>query len=437
MSPQLEELKDEKEVDNALKIVFVGHVDHGKSTLVGRLLHETDSVLPSKLEYVEAICRDRGMKFEYAFILDALEEEQDQGITIDVSQVVFKTKKRTYRVIDAPGHKEFLKNMIAAASSADAAILLIDAEEGLREQSKRHATILSLLGIQSIIVVINKIDLAGYKEEVFESIKEEYGRHLATLKITPRAFIPASAYVGDNIVSKTSQMPWYQGQTLLELLDGLDNYRPSEDKPFRLPLQDVYKFDKQRIFAGRIESGAVSVGDEVLFSPSNKTGIVKSIEKWNPPKNAGGQVRPQKAAAGESIGIVLEDQIFVERGEIVCRQKSAPLVSRSFAANIFWMGNRHLEKGSKIILKLTTQETECVVESISRVINSSTLEEISTNAHEVAKNEVAEIILSTKKPVVFDSFDAVPETGRFVLVSEHQARGGGIILKKVEHFSAI
>ncbi len=430
MGVRLEEFKDEKEVDNALKIIFVGHVDHGKSTLVGRLLHETDSVLPSKLEYVEAICRDRGMKFEYAFILDALEEEQDQGITIDVSQVIFKTKKRTYRVIDAPGHKEFLKNMISGASSADAAILLIDAEEGLREQSKRHATILSLLGIQSIIVVINKMDLVGYKEEVFESIKEEYGRYLATLKITPRAVVPASAYVGDNVVSKTSQMPWYQGQTLLELLDGLDNSRPSEDKPFRLPLQDVYKFDKQRIFAGRIESGAVSVGDEVLFLPSNKTGVVKSVEKWNAPVE-------KKAVAGESIGIVLEDQIFVERGEIVCRQKSAPLVSRSFAANVFWMGNRHLEKGSKIILKLTTQETECVVESISRVINSSTLEEISTNAHEVAKNEVAEIILSTKKPVVFDSFDAVPETGRFVLVSDHQARGGGIILKKVEHFSAI
>ena len=412
------------QTDNALRIVFVGHVDHGKSTLVGRLLHETDSVLPSKLEYVEAICRDRGMRFEYAFILDALEEEQDQGITIDVSQVVFKTKKRSYRVIDAPGHKEFLKNMISGASSADAALLLIDAEEGLREQSKRHATILSLLGIQSIIVVINKMDLVGYKEEVFENIKKEYSRYLATLKVTPRAFVPASAYVGDNIVSKTSQMPWYQGQTLLEILDGLDNYRPPENKPFRLPLQDVYKFDKQRLFAGRIESGAVSVGDEVLFSPSNKTGIVKSIEKWNAPVE-------KKAVAGESIGIVLEDQIFVERGEIVCRQKSAPLVSRSFAANIFWMGNRHLEKGSKIILRLTTQETECVVESISRVINSSTLEEISTNAHEVAKNEVAEIILSTKKPVVFDSFDAIPETGRFVLVSEHQARGGGIILKKV------
>src|SRR3990167_993064 len=193
------------EHDEALRIVFVGHVDHGKSTLVGRILHETDSILPSKIQYVEEICRERGRKFEYAFLLDALEEEQDQNVTIDVSQVLFKTKKRTYRVIDAPGHKEFLKNMISGASSADAAILLIDAEEGLREQSKRHATILSLLGIRSIIVVINKMDLVGYKQAVFESIKTEVGRHLASLKLVPKAFIPASAYVGDNIVSKTSQ----------------------------------------------------------------------------------------------------------------------------------------------------------------------------------------------------------------------------------------
>src|SRR3989338_5955561 len=275
------------QVDNALKIVFVGHVDHGKSTLVGRLLHETDSVLPSKLEYVEAICRDRGMKFEYAFILDALEEEQDQGITIDVSQVVFKTKKRSYRVIDAPGHKEFLKNMISGASGADVAILLIDAEEGLREQSKRHATILSLLGIKKIVVVINKMDLVSYKKEVYDALKTDYSRHLASLKLTAKEFVPLSAYEGENLVTKSSKMPWYEGLAFLPLLDSLDRAALSVDKPLRLPLQDVYKFDKQRIFSLRIESGKISAGDEVLFLPSGKTGTVKSIEKWNLPPPAG------------------------------------------------------------------------------------------------------------------------------------------------------
>src|SRR3989338_6671676 len=222
------------ETDNALRIVFVGHVDHGKSTLVGRLLHETDSVLPSKLEYVEAICRDRGMKFEYAFILDALEEEQDQGITIDVSQVVFKTKKRSYRVIDAPGHKEFLKNMISGASSADAAILLIDAEEGLREQTKRHATILSLLGVHNILVVINKMDLVNYNQDVYDKICADYGAYLASLKITPRAFIPLSAYEGENLAVKSSKTPWYKGEALLPLLDSLEHHRVAESKPLQI-----------------------------------------------------------------------------------------------------------------------------------------------------------------------------------------------------------
>jgi sulfate adenylyltransferase large subunit len=413
---------DSRLSQEALKIVFVGHVDHGKSTLVGRILHDTQSVLPSKIQYVEAICKDKGMKFEYAFLLDALEEEQDQGITIDVSQVNFKTQKRPYRVIDAPGHKEFLKNMISGASSADVAILLIDAEEGLREQSKRHATILSLLGIKNIIVVINKMDLVDYRKEVFDKIRSDYSHYLKTLKLEARAFIPLSAYEGENLLSKSAKMPWYEGAAFLPFLDSLDHHRTAEEKPLRFPLQDVYKFDKQRIFAGRIESGKISVGDEIVFLPSEKTGIVKSIEKWSAPVQ-------KTAAAGESVGIVLEDQIFAERGEVVCLAGARPFVGQSFLANIFWMGSKHLEKGAKCILKLTTQEVECSVESVLKIINSSTLEEIQKSAHEIAKNEVAEIVLTTKKPIVFDRFEDIEETGRFVLVHDKQVRGGGIILK--------
>lgn len=430
----------------ALRIVFVGHVDHGKSTLVGRILYETESVLPSKIKMVEEICKDRGMKFEYAFLLDALEEEQDQGVTIDVSQVNFRTKRRPYCVIDAPGHKEFLKHMISGASSADVAILLIDAEEGLREQSKRHATILSLLGVKTILVVINKMDLVDYKKEVFEKIKSDTTQYLLTLKITTKAFMPMAAYEGENLKTKSSKMPWYDGLPFLELLDNLNGGAPAcrqaggsprpggeTHRPLRFPLQDVYKFDQQRIFAGRVESGKISAGDEILFLPSEKMGTVKSIEKWKLP--AGRQVL--QAVAGESIGIVLEDQIFVERGEVACHAKGRPTVSRSFLANIFWMGTKHLEQGARCLLKLTTQEVECVVDSVLKIVDSSTLEEVAGNVKQVAKNEVAEIILTAKKPVVFDSFDAINETGRFVLVHDKQVRGGGIILKKYEHFGSI
>lgn len=405
-----------------LRIVFVGHVDHGKSTLVGRLLHETDSILPQKLEYVKQICIDRGVKFEYAFLLDALEEEQDQGITIDVSQVLFKTKKRTYRVIDAPGHKEFLKNMISGASSADAALLLIDANEGLKEQSKRHATILSLLGIKTIIVIVNKMDLVGYSQETFEKLQRDYTNHLKTLKVTPKAFIPISAYVGDNVVMRTSQMPWYSGPTLIEILDSVDSNAGAAHKALRFPLQDVYRFDSdKRYFSGRIEAGRIKAGDEVLFLPSKKTAVVRAIERWNAPER-------REAEAGESIGITVEDQLFVERGEVAVHASAKPHVGKSFRANIFWMGEEHLSKGKTYQIKLTTQEIECKVKNVVRVINSSTLDEVSKDHHEVAKNEVAELELEFKKDIVFDLFSDIQETGRFVLVDNKRVMGGGIVI---------
>ena len=414
----------------ALSIVFNGHVDHGKSTLVGRLLADLGLVQPSRTAAVEAICKEKNMKFEYAFLLDAFEEEQDQGITIDVSQVRFRSKKRPYRIIDAPGHKEFLKNMISGASTADVSILMIDAEEGVREQSHRHATILSLLGIKTIIVVVNKMDLMNYDEKVFENIKAEYSKHLASLKLVPHTFIPMAAYLGENIVKKSDKMSWYKGLSFLETLDALDPPKLSEERPLRFPLQDVYKFDKKRVYAGRIESGSVKVGDEVLFLPSGTKTKVRTIEKWHAPAQS-------RAAVGESIGVTLDDPVFAERGEMIVHAATAPQVGASFVANIFWMGSEHLERGAKYTLKITTEEVECIVESILKVVNSSTLEEVAGASKAVAKNEVAEIILRTKKPVAFDVFDEITTTGRFVLQAKQQILGGGIILKKVEHFSAI
>ncbi len=413
-----------------LKIVMVGHVDHGKSTLVGRLLHDTGFVTASKMQHVKKVCDDQGKGFEFAFLLDGLEEERDQGITIDVAQMFFKTKKRNYVIIDAPGHKEFLKNMISGASSADVAFLMIDAEEGIQEQSRRHAMILSLLGIRQIAVVMNKMDLVRYSEEVFRKTKDAITKYLEEIHVLPKIFIPISAYHGDNVIVKSDKMPWYQGETILETLE---NFATQEDRtklPFRFPVQDVYKFDKRRIIAGRVESGQAKVGDKILFLPSGKSTHIKTIEKWHAKAT-------EQVEAGESVGLTLEEQLFIERGEIGCIPSQKIAVSDRFTANLFWMGNKHLQKGGKYLLKLATQEVECVIESILKVINSSTLEEISKNAHEVAKNEVAEIIVSTKKPVAFDPFDEVPETGRFVLVHEHDVRGGGIISKKMEHFSWI
>ena len=414
-----------------LKIVTVGHVDHGKSTLVGRLLHETGSIPDSKLKHVQKVCEDQGKGFEFAFLLDALEEERDQGITIDVSQMFFKTAKRNYVVIDAPGHKEFLKNMISGASNADVAFLLIDAEEGIQEQTQRHAYILSILGIKQVAILVNKMDLVDYSEKVYNSTKEIYSKYLASIGVKPKAFIPMSAYHGENVMTKGTKMPWFTGPTFLELLDSFEAYDDRSKLPFRMPVQDVYKFDKRRIIAGRVESGRASVGDELMFWPLGKSVKIKTIEKWHGEE-------PKSVTAGESTGFQMSEQIFVERGAIACKVgEKQPVVADRFHANIFWMGNKHLEKGQRYLLKVATQEVDCLVESIPKVINSSTLEEISRNAAAVAKNEVAEVIFNAKKPVAFDIYEEIAETGRFVIVQDHDVRGGGIITKQVEYYGNI
>ena len=270
-----------------LKIVIVGHVDHGKSTLVGRLFHDTGSLPEGKIETIQAVCERRGMPFEWAFLMDALQAERDQGVTIDTAQIQFRTATRDYVIIDAPGHKEFLKNMVTGAASSEAALLLIDAEEGVREQSYRHGYLLHLLGVQQVAVLVNKMDLVGYSADRFGAVAEEYRDYLASLGVEPMGFIPISAREGDNIATRSRAMPWYQGPTVIKALDQFTSEPGALERPLRLPIQDVYKFDQRRILAGRIESGRLAVGDTLLFSPSNKTAKVRSIEAWSTPEQPG------------------------------------------------------------------------------------------------------------------------------------------------------
>ncbi len=408
-------------VAKLMRLVIVGHVDHGKSTLVGRLMSDTGSLPEGKLDFVRDICERQGKVFEFAFLLDALEEEQEQGITIDSSQIFFNTKKRHYVIIDAPGHKEFLKNMVTGAANAESALLLIDAYEGVQEQSRRHGYILKLLGLTQVAVVINKMDLIDYDAEKYYRIKAEYEKFLESLGVEAKQFIPVSAKLGVNIAQRSDEMPWYTGPTVLEMLDQFENMPPPDHLPFRLPLQDVYKFDANRVLAGRVESGRVKKGDKLVFSPSNKTGIVKNIEAWSVPNP------PSEASAGESTGISLTEQIFVERGEIASlASEQGPIVSSTFDANLFWMGKRHLEKGRTFTLKLTTQEVPCEIIEFKKVIDASTLETVPDRDY-IVKNDVGELTIKTRTPVVFDLFGSIPETGRFVLVDEFDVCGGGII----------
>ena len=403
-----------------MKLVIVGHVDHGKSTLVGRLMADTGSLPTGKLDFIKDICDQQGKSFEFAFLLDALEEEQKQGITIDTSQIFFKTKKRPYVIIDAPGHKEFLKNMITGAANAEAALLLIDAYEGVQEQSRRHGYLLRLLGMKQVAVVVNKMDLVNHDPEVFYKIKSEYTEFLNSMGVEAREYIPVSAKLGENIANRSENMTWYQGPTVLEMLDQFEDKLPEINQPFRLPLQDVYKFDERRILAGRVESGTAKIGDEIIFSPSNKKGVIKSIETWEVEKE------PNTIEATQSVGITLTEQIFVERGDVAALASDPPIVTTTFDANVFWMGKKHLQKGESYLIKLTTQNVECEVAKFNKAIDASTLETLPDQDF-IAKNDVAELTLRTRQPIAFDLFNTIAETGRFVLVDEYDVCGGGII----------
>lgn len=399
----------------------MGHVDHGKSTLIGRIFYDTKSLPDGKVEQIQAACREEGMEFEYAFLLDALLEEQEQNITIDTTQIQFKTEKRPYVIIDAPGHKEFLKNMITGAASADAAVLLIAANEGVREQSRRHGYLLSLLGIKQVVVAVNKMDLVDYSEEAFNAVVSEYQLFLSQIGLVARTFVPISARNGFNVAERASaQMPWYQGPTITDMLDAFESPKTLDELPLRFPIQDVYRFDERRIIAGRIESGTIKVGDRLVFSPNNKTSVVASIERWNAPKT-------DSAGVGESIGITLTEQIFIERGHVASHEGSTPIESTRFKANLFWMGKNNLRVGERYKLKLTTQELDCELVSVDRVIDASTLEAVSETRDFVARNDVAEITIQTRAPLVMDNHDRLPIMGRFIIVDDRHVAGGGII----------
>lgn len=403
-----------------LKIVVVGHVDHGKSTLIGRLLYDTKSLPEGTIDRVKRISKEKGKPFEYAYLLDAFEEEQKQGITIDTTQLQFRTEKRDYVIIDAPGHKEFLKNMISGAANAEAALLIIDANEGIQEQSKRHGYILSLLGIKKVYVIVNKMDLIDYSEEKFNVIYNKMNSFLNSLGVYPLKFIPVSAFNGENIVSFSDKMPWYDGEPIMKAIDLIEKETGLQDKALRFPIQDVYKFDHRRIIVGRIETGSLNVGDKILISPSKKVTKVKTIEYFTE------NDKTETVSAGMSVGITVEDEFFNKRGEVISHEGEGPNVGEYFKANIFWMGKNSLVQNKRYKLKLVTQEVDCEIHSINKVIDATTLEAYNTAAM-VNTNDVAEVIIKTREPISFDVFSENSNTGRFVIVEGYDVCGGGII----------
>ncbi len=411
-----------------MNIVIVGHVDHGKSTLIGRLLADTNSLPDGKLESVRLMCERNAKPFEYAFLLDALKDEQSQGITIDSARCFFNTAKRRYIIIDAPGHIEFLKNMITGASRAEAALLLIDAYEGVQENSKRHGYMLHLLGIRQVVVVVNKMDLVNYDEAAFLKVKTEYEAFLGQFGLVPAAFIPIAARDGENMVTPSEKMPWYAGKSVLDHIDDFTQAKDKQELPFRMSVQDVYKFtaanDDRRIVAGTVMSGQLKVGEEVVFFPSQKRSRVKSIEGFN-------QAPRTTISSGEATGFTLETQIYIRPGDLVVKATDVPPLSgTTFKVSLFWLGRTPMTVGKAYKLKLASTRVTVYLKEIVSVMDASELQ-TEDNRREIGRHEVAECVLETLKPLAYDLAIDFEDTGRFVIVDGYEIAAGGIVIGQV------
>jgi len=406
-----------------MPIVVVGHVDHGKSTVVGRILADSGSLPDGKLAQVRELCARTSKPFEYAFLLDALKDERDQGITIDAARVFFKSARRPYVIIDAPGHVEFLKNMVTGAARAEAALLVVDAREGVQENSRRHATMLTMLGVRQVAVLVNKMDLVEWSQAAFDAVVTEMRDFMARVQLQPAAFVPVSGREGANLVTRSDATPWYGGPTVLEVLDGFAAPLAPAAAPFRMPVQEVYRFtnfsDDRRIVAGAIDSGTLRVGDDLVFYPSGKRARVQSLERFNRPA-------PASATAGEAAGVTLDPQIYVTRGDLAARAgESPPQVATRLRVNLFWLGRAPLVPHKDYVLRLGAARVPMRVERVEQVLDAATLG--TADRAEVARHEVADCVLALGRPVAFDVHADHATTGRFVVIDDYEIRGGGIV----------
>lgn len=405
-----------KSHEAATPIVIVGHVDHGKSTLIGRLLHDTDNLQDGKVAQIIESSKKRGLKIEWSFLLDSLQIERDQGVTVDSTRIPFRLGQREFVIVDAPGHRQFLRNMITGAADAEAAVLVVDAAEGAREQTRRHAMLLHLIGIRHVIVLLNKVDLLDFDQQKIEAVQESVGELLAKLDLKAAVFVPASARDGDNIATRSERTPWYSGPTLTEVLAEVPSPESRTELPLRLPVQDVYRFGDKRYVAGRIERGRVRVGDIIVIGTQKTRARIASVESWH--------TAPQiSAIAGQSVAITLEPDVIPDRGDILYLPDNAPVEAARVKTRLFWLRQEPLRVGETFKLRLATAEHTVTVASIDTVLDLENL--TAHHGDEVAAEGFAEITLAASETIQFDAFAPGTADGRGVLVDRHQRIVGG------------
>lgn len=411
-----------------LRFTTAGSVDDGKSTLIGRLLYDSKSIFEDQLEAVESASERLGnAELNLALLTDGLRAEREQGITIDVAYRYFATPKRKFIIADTPGHIEYTRNMVTGASTADAAIILVDARNGIIEQTKRHSYIASLLKIDYVVVAINKMDLVDFSEDVYNKIREEY-RHIAELLHLKKVyFIPISALKGDNVVNASERTPWYKGETLLHLLEQIPLKEGLENQPFRFPVQYVVRpqtaeWPDYRAYAGRIASGTVKVGDEVTILPSFTKSKISRIDE--------GTKQLTEAQAPQSVNLSLEDDVDVSRGSQIVKSNDVPLTGQQVELLVCWLNHRPLQLRQKYIIRHTTDELQGIVTSIDYKVNINTLEN-NYEDKKVDMNDIAKVTLKVSKPLAYDLYENNRTTGSLIFIAEgtNETVGAGMIVE--------
>ncbi len=422
-----------------LRFTTAGSVDDGKSTLIGRLLYDSKQVFEDQLEHVAQASARRGGSgtLDLALLTDGLRAEREQGITIDVAYRYFATARRRFIIADCPGHQQYTRNMVTGASTADVAVVLIDARRGVLEQSKRHAFISALLGIPQMVVAINKMDLVDYSRERYEELVEEFEAFARKLRggknprNTQTSYIPISALEGDNVVERSPRMKWYEGQPLLEFLEEVEvAYDHPYDKQARFPVQWVIRpangatrsgeSGDYRGYAGQLASGALRVGEEVVALPSGLQTRIAAIDTYE------GEL--EEAQAPMSVTLRLEDELDVSRGELICRAEEAPTVSRELQADVCWLNERPLRAGGRYVIKHTTRGATAIVDELQDVVDVHTLERASA-PEQLALNDIGRVRLRTSTPLAFDPYRSNRRTGSFILIDEatNETVGAGMV----------
>ena len=396
-----------------LRFITAGSVDDGKSTLIGRLLHDTRAIFEDQLAAVQRATWKRGQdELDLSLLTDGLEAEREQGITIDVAYRYFATPRRKFIIADTPGHEQYTRNMVTGASTADAAIILIDARKGVLTQTRRHTYIAHLLGVRHIIVAINKMDLVDFDEAVFNRIRTEFLEFSQSLNLGEVRFIPMSALRGDQVVEPGLGLPWYQGPTLLAALEVINVQKEAGSLPVRYPVQLVVRPGTStdfRGYAGKLVSGVLSVGDELLVLPSNRTSKVREIVFLNQILDV--------AVAGDSVTVVLEDEIDISRGDMLCDPAAPPQVLKSISARICWMSEQPLSMANRFVLKHTSRSVKAKIGTLVDRIDINTLQH-EPAPKELAMNDIARVTLSLAQPLFVDAYDVNRETGSFILIDE-------------------